>query len=297
MSVDRLDGASPRLYTYADCVRVHPDNHYPPKKNAIFTNMNIHFQLSRFVSYFKLLCQQNKLFSANPSSGPAGGILGFFFYKYYSEPATAQEDGLLGLCLIFMFVSMGGGLSFLENARTKHQRISVLMFPAGTLEKFLARYAYLTLALVATTSIVFISCDCIFYILRLLLADEPNPLVMGMLLEKLGHTSLSALAMMLSTFIYLSSFFLLCGLLFEKHPAIMSIVCMVTFVLAIVASGALVYGPEFLEDDTDMLAPLDDPVIDVVSNIIFVALIVFNYWASSRIFRRLQVVNPRLINW
>lgn len=219
-------------------------------------------------------------------------IQGFYILvvnMFQSPGRKSVEIGML-MCVCMLFVmAFYYASGVLGNARTKEQRITVLMLPASNAEKFCARLVYVLLFI----PLLFVSALVVATLLRmgiqLLLGHDDIIFGLGMVMEDNGYDFLNSLL----GHLFSVSLFVLGGVLFRKHPFIWTSVSIMTISFAIALIGVFIARfvlPEHMHIHISVEVPR------LIGHLLLVALTVFNFWLSYRLFRRLQLVQHKWFN-
>ena len=207
-----------------------------------------------------------------------------------------QEPGPKSVMTGMMFsVSVVGLLAayyasgILGNARTKEQRTTVLMLPASNAEKYWARLAYVLVVIPLLVVVALFVATLLRMGIQLLLGHDYIVFGFNMLFDENGFEFLETIL----AHIYMMSLFVLGGALFRKHPFIWTWVSIMSVILIIALVGGLLVK---LLNPTMQHVHIEFHLPSVIGDIVFLALTVFNFWFSYRIFCRLQIVQHKWFN-
>jgi len=203
-------------------------------------------------------------------------------------PKSVMIGMTMSIAMVFVLTYYyASGL--LGNARTKEQRTTMLMLPAGNAEKFCARLVYVLLFIPLLVIAALLVATLLRMGIQLLLGHDYVVFGLGMLTEDTPfHFFNSLLAQLFSL-----SLFVLGGVLFRKHPFIWTSVSTMTAIFAITLIAGFI-AKFVLPDHTHLHISLDVP--RTVGNIVMAVLTVFNIWLSYRLFCRLQLVQHKWFN-
>ncbi len=200
------------------------------------------------------------------------------------------------------------GASIFNNMRTKQSRATFLMLPASNLEKFVARFLWVTVGCLVMLVASLLITDAIQYMFSLFITPHMHGSLTVSLFENIfssrssdssnvivvnGHSMLSNQFPMwpwvISSFVYCHSFFTLGGSIFRKYTVILTVVSSFILIFLLV----VVVDPKFIAYIVKDLGPYKTGYALIV---LFILLGVFNYWLSYKLFTRMQVINNKWLN-
>ena len=247
-------------------------------------------------------------------------ILMIAFFEDIVAPTQIMIDGSLQFdyanhdhvkafmtVVIFVVFLQGASLIF-SNLRTKEERIAFLALPATRLEKFLVRWIYGTVVYVALFCLALIAADLLRYAITLLIGPGRPPLVFPEVFADIvpkinvnyvGGTDFNEtyvrdvrpwiLASLAMISVWLHSVYMLGSSLFRKYAWINTTIAGIAIflVLVVVISNL---------PDMELETKLTSSGMSKACVAVAFVLTVFNYWASYRVFSRIQVVPRKWIN-
>ena len=234
-----------------------------------------------------------------------GGDLG----NYYEDSMT----GLLATILIaFFFVS---ACNIFSNTKTKLQRENFLMLPANNLEKYAARFLMMSVGSILMMLIATLVADFVQFILSFFMTPGYHASIIGSSLSQIykiatiggnnpisilaWHEKIDAALLGWSFLIMIYSFCLLGGTFFRKQPLILTAVSGIIIFMIIGYCGSKledwgVFGVHYYENYYSQAPTLS--MTTIFWSVVFLALAAFNYWASYKLFTRMQVICNKWIN-
>ena len=186
------------------------------------------------------------------------------------------------------------------NLKTKTYRESFLMLPASNLEKYMARLLLIVIVSIVELTIILIATDAIQLAFSYIINPGFHVSITLPIIHKILDTPLFTRwgeqdAIFYSFFIFAHSFCTLGGTFYRKMAPLS------TFVTGLVLFMVFGYTIQRMAHAglLDFLTPYNDGhnyVWTTVLCIFFLALSAFNYWASYKIFTRMQVISNKWIN-
>ena len=252
--------------------------------------------------------------------GPYAGFLLVIIFCYMIECdfSSFQTAILSAFTLILVFGGYYTASSIMENMDTQQNRISFLMLPATSLEKFITRALYVTIGFTLTMLIALLLAEATRF-LFLPLFDLPegyNQSVLPFMWENLtrfqsmkftgeGADESYTIGVMTNVIGWLvlfwsHSFFILGGCYWQKHPfwKTLGVIMLVNHLLGLL--GILLI--QSLEDVNWQIneewveANLSWITIEGILSFfvaLFTCLLALNWWLSYRCFKRSQVIKPK----
>ena len=287
--------------------------------------MNKTFDLHRFgmVLRWDLLTNWKSYFYSN--AGLAIGIIMLSISMLYSFPHSyfiverdlnyyyeCRMTGFLAaIFILFIFIS---ACNIFSNMKTKLQRESFMMLPANNLEKYAARFLMMSIGSIIMMLIATLIADFVQFVLSFFMTPGYHASIIGSSLSQIykaatdaGNNPISILAWQYKidaailgwsflTMIY--SFCLLGGTFFRKQPIILTAVSGIIIFMIIGYCGSEL--EEWGAFDFFKHLNYDNPgtslCMAIFWSVIFLALAAFNYWASYKLFTRMQVICNKWIN-
>lgn len=185
------------------------------------------------------------------------------------------------------------------NLKTKQERINFFMLPSTNLEKYIARFVTVIFIWTLCCLVGFVVADVLQWLVSVILHPQVTGFVMSQIdfsgalssfYLKSGSSSVSHLCLLLTlilSMLSLHSFYLLGGTFFRRHAWVLTV--LVSIVLGMAFSSLTRRAPDSVE-----LANLNQRLYALIA--INVLIIVFNYWASFRLFERMQIINNKWVN-
>lgn len=207
------------------------------------------------------------------------------------------------LCSMVEFTCLFFGASTMfACVRHKKSAISFLMHPASNLEKYLTRWIYVTIGWTIVLTVSFFVADYFRVLFNMLMGWEATKSFFGMVFmdpiwdadsmrELLNAQSLSSAmagVILVLALVWTHSFYILGSAFFRRHPFILTSLAIVAIEIVLGVTGYNINDSLFHH----MLSDAER----CVAAVILLALIVFNYWASYRLFKRTNVINNKWIN-
>lgn len=228
---------------------------------------------------------------------------------YYYE--CRMTGFLAAIFILFIFIS---ACNIFSNMKTKLQRESFMMLPANNLEKYAARFLMMSIGSIIMMLIATLIADFVQFVLSFFMTPGYHASIIGSSLSQIykaatdaGNNPISILAWQYKidaailgwsflTMIY--SFCLLGGTFFRKQPIILTAVSGIIIFMIIGYCGSEL--EEWGAFDFFKHLNYDNPgtslCMAIFWSVIFLALAAFNYWASYKLFTRMQVICNKWIN-
>lgn len=281
--------------------------------------MNNSFSFNRFkmVVRWDFLSNRKQYFSS--TVGLAIGIFIMYLLAFQSYRAALKSTGEVFTQETIVDLTQGCGrvvvmiavialfalaANIFKNMRSKQQREAFLMLPASNIEKYLVRLFCMTIGGIVMMFVAIVISDAIIFVFNLMFAsgcyssltvaglqalfgDCTNCVVVnGDTLQAAANSNLATWIL----FIFTHSFFTLSGAFFNRHPVILA------FCTGLIVGGFLMFGAF---EGCSMINPAYCNSSSVFSTIFLVMLLiltVFNYWASYKLFTRMQIICNKWIN-
>ena len=288
--------------------------------------MNKTFDLHRFgmVLRWDLLTNWKSYFYS--MAGLAIGIILLSISMLYSFPHSYFiEEGDLGnyyecrmtgfLAAIYILLIFVSASNIFGNMKTKLQRESFLMLPANNLEKYAARFLMMSVGSILMMLIATLVADFVQFILSFFMTPGYHASIIGSSLSQIykiatiggnnpisilaWHEKIDAALLGWSFLIMIYSFCLLGGTFFRKQPLILTAVSGIIIFMIIGYCGSKledwgVFGVHYYENYYSQAPTLS--MTTIFWSVVFLALAAFNYWASYKLFTRMQVICNKWIN-
>ena len=288
--------------------------------------MNKTFDLHRFgmVLRWDLLTNWKGYF--NRIAGLAIGIILLSISMLYSFPHSYFiEEGDLGnyyecrmtgfLAAIYILLIFVSASNIFGNMKTKLQRESFLMLPANNLEKYAARFLMMSVGSILMMLIATLIADFVQFVFSFFMTPGYHASIIGSSLSQIykiatiggnnpisilaWHEKIDAALLGWSFLIMIYSFCLLGGTFFRKQPLILTAVSGIIIFMIIGYCGSKledwgVFGVHYYENYYSQAPTLS--MTTIFWSVVFLALAAFNYWASYKLFTRMQVICNKWIN-
>lgn len=216
---------------------------------------------------------------------------------------------LLFTSIVFIFVSS----DVLSPLSSKAKRISFLNLPATNLEKFVWRFLYVSVGFLAINLAAIILLDITHYLLLPLFslgegyANLLTPYLIAEIYDRITSiyfnvdgTPIDISAISVTTFLVMSlwahSLYLVGGCIWQKHPVLRTVSALF-FLFVLMLIVLKMFSPVLLDIKPFMTEFFRNngvkPFVIIVDCVIG-AFTLLNWWISYRIFRNMQIVNPKL---
>ena len=212
----------------------------------------------------------------------------------------------------FSVLFFGGSFTasyVLETMNTQQKRTSFLMLPATTFEKFFARFLYVTLGFVVLSTIALLLAEVTRFLL-LPLFDLPDTFkqstlpsvwqtIMNVRFNFNGNGIMESVVGWLFL-IWIHSFFLLGGCRWYKNAfwKTLGLIILVNFFFIFVSVNLVESLDESVIEEIVLWCEVNFSWVTVtgilsLAIVMFMLLIVLNWWLSYRCFTRSQVIKPK----
>lgn len=231
-------------------------------------------------------------------------IFSISILEHTYSPTEVRLQGLqnaVSLCVMTTFISvLISGSWIFSNMKTKQQRIMFKMLPASYSEKFLVRYIYALILWGAGVIAVFCLADATRIVICELAGIEWCQSGIPIFFDKIfdyniimaNGEKLTALTIAIELWaLWTHSTYVLGGVFFRRKQVV--ITSLVHFVFWMAVLWTISKIDENIGKVKLMLSFED--AANILS-VVFVALTIFNYWLSFRLFKRMQVINNKWIN-
>ena len=283
-------------------------------------NTNGYFSFSRLGLVMKRDLMENWKANLYRFLGPYTGFLIVILFCYMLEcDYESFRNIMLGaFTLILVFGGAFNASYIFENMNSQQKRISFLMLPVTSLEKFLARAMYVTLGFTLTMVVALLLAEGTRLLLLPLfnLSDGYNDSVIPFIWEKLTTIEVMEFTGMgkeesyrigyyreiisLLLLCWAHSFFILGGCYWQKHPfwKTLGVIILFNHLLGLI----FILLAQSLEDinwsinEEWIEANLNWVTVDGVLTfiiVLFTSFLAFNWWLSYKLFTRQQVIKPK----
>lgn len=228
---------------------------------------------------------------------------------YYYE---CRMTGFLSAIFILLFFVSASNI--FGNMKTKLQRESFLMLPANNLEKYAARLLMMSIGSILMMLIATLIADFVQFVFSFFMTPGHHASIIGCFLSQIYKTATSiphnpisilvwqwkidAALLGWSFLIMIYSFCLLGGTLFRKQPIILTAVSGIIIFMIIGYCGSKLedWGVFDFFNHLNYDNPGTSLCMAIFWSVVFLALAAFNYWASYKLFTRMQVICNKWIN-
>lgn len=210
----------------------------------------------------------------------------------------SKESVFFGLLCFIVFYVMASCI--FSNLRTKTYRENFLMLPASNKEKYMARLLLMVFLSLIELCIILFATDAIQLAFSYILNPEYHVSISWPVLKSIFGSTLFTRweeqdAIFYSFFIFAHSFCTLGGTFYRKMAPLF------TFATGLVLFLALGYLENWMGHTgfLNFLTPYTEGhnyIFTTVLCIFFLAISAFNYWASYKIFSRMQIISNKWIN-
>lgn len=210
----------------------------------------------------------------------------------------SKESVFFGLLCFIVFYVMASCI--FSNLRTKTYRENFLMLPASNKEKYMARLLLMVFLSHIELCIILFATDAIQLAFSYIINPEFHVSISWPVLKSIFGSTLFTRweeqdAIFYSFFIFAHSFCTLGGTFYRKMAPLF------TFATGLVLFLALGYLENWMAHTgfLNFLTPYTEGhnyIFTTVLCIFFLAISAFNYWASYKIFSRMQVISNKWIN-
>lgn len=229
--------------------------------------------------------------------------------KFHDFIANMAEWILLFTSIVFIFVSS----DVLSPLSSKAKRISFLNLPATNLEKFVWRFLYVSIGFLAINLAAIILLDITHYLLLPLFslgegyANLLTPYLIAEIYDRITSiyldvdgTSIDISAISVTTFLVMSlwahSLYLVGGCIWQKHPVLRTVSALF-FLFVLMLIVLKIFSPVLLDIKpfmTEFFRSNGVKPVVIIADCVIGAFTLLNWWISYRIFRSMQIVNPKL---
>lgn len=210
----------------------------------------------------------------------------------------SKESVFFGLLCFIVFYVMASCI--FSNLRTKTYRENFLMLPASNKEKYMARLLLMVFLSLIELCIILFATDAIQLAFSYIINPEFHVSISWPVLKSIFGSTLFTRweeqdAIFYSFFIFAHSFCTLGGTFYRKMAPLF------TFATGLVLFLALGYLENWMAHTgfLNFLTPYTEGhnyIFTTVLCIFFLAISAFNYWASYKIFSRIQIISNKWIN-
>ena len=266
---------------------------------SIYMNASKSFSFSRVGWLLKRDFAENWKYNLNVILAMSLAFLLPYLYnmEMHNAPWFGFDDGSLesyingytvGFVMIISFALDYFASQIMRNMRTKEQRLSYLMLPATSLEKFVSRALYVTLGIFMMLLLASLLSEVVHYLLvPLFELPEHKQVCIWPRVWMDIFSDINPLVLMHTLFTH--SLYILGGSYFRKHPFIKTCGLMLLVNIVIGYIAIQTYHPELIERNGSWLHVHKEAVSWGVK-IFTLCWVALNWWLSYKLFTRQQVV-------
>lgn len=259
---------------------------------TIFTNRKFYIQVAA-------ICAAVIIFVALCSIPNMLAFAKMYFTHKYNFTYVDNMSGVFGFIAVTYFATCSAFI--VSNIQDKRSRIAEFVIPASKLEKFVVRYIHLVVFIPLAALVGIAVGDVLQIILGLVITGDCQSFIVTMF-RNFGFTSDSATGtfLLVALFVFFHTLLLVLGTIIRRRAWIKSniIVWFSLFVLTMagLCIAYLVHNAIYGNVNYAITTLTDRDVLDVFLSIIIIAVSVFNYRLSFRIYSRMQIVTNRWHN-
>lgn len=247
------------------------------------------FSIQRFGQTMKWFAQTNR----NPLMRLFMGMyFGFLFMEMFLHIIHIDMLSILQSCVFvaYIYILVGADKMF-SVLSTKQRRTAFLMQPASNTEKFITRYLFNTLVWLAGIAIAFVLADTTRVLLSYVLNMDNHSMIFSLFSYIsfsgfFGDGAIRNSGILLIAFLWVHSVYMLGGTLFRRYSFFITSAILIAFmiVLALIAEA-----PGNIRGGMTQALPV--LAWDILAWTVTAALVIFNYAASFRQFRKMQIIH------
>lgn len=242
-------------------------------------------------------------------------IVLLYSFQNYMGIIFKEKDGLAifmqdKFCPFFIFIATFIFFIFASNIfgnmKTKLLRESYLMLPATKIEKYISRFLLMTIGTIIITFIALVIADVIQFIFSFFVTPGFHASITWetfhvLLRENDGNgIHWMGVGMIVSLCLFVHSFFALGGSFYRRNPVLLT-TCTAIFLCLVFGYWGVHAAMGLFPMDFNPNADIADikeqfNLRVIICSIFFLIIAVFNYWASYKIFCRMQVICNKWIN-
>ena len=269
-------------------------------------NTNQCFSFSRFVLLMKRDWLENWKTNLYRLIGPYAAIL-FVMWVLLMNGADFQSfAGFIAIvfAVLLYWGSLWSASHILESMNTQQKRISFLMLPATSFEKFLSRFLYVTVGFVLMCTLSLLLAEATRFLIQPFfdLPDTFNQSVFSTVWWEGIHKGITFSerfsyedfvvkgSIHFLYLVWIHSFFLLAGCCWYKHAFWRTLgLTIVVWLLIITVIVNSIH--EVMSSDT--LEFISESAFNFIAILVYSLLILLNWWLSYKLFTRSQVIQPK----
>lgn len=225
----------------------------------------------------------------------------------WADMATSQYmDSAITSTIIAFFVFIGVGASTIfGNMKTKENRVAFLIQPASNLEKYIVRLLHVTVLFYLCFVAAVLIADLLQFVYSLVVTPGYHVSIAWRLSQYphwigayLGGMDFSEAWLIVAILLWGHSLYLLGGAFFRRRAWLFTTALHFIIGLAFMSAG-ISYASDMasrVNINGETFTQEEAMTGVAVVCIVFHAITIFNYWASYKLFTRMQVVNNKWIN-
>lgn len=239
-------------------------------------------------------------------------VLRLFSMRYWLNSTDVELAGHQYQVSVCMFFSVIAFIAFyvlssciFNNMKTKLQRESFLMLPACNLEKFVARLLMMSIGALVQLFAAVILADVIQFIFSFIITPDFHISITWAVLSHIipiiqpfDNDWLKWITLY-SFILFSHSFATLGGTFYRKLPVLLTACTgiLLSMILGYIINKLGEAGVfDFFSHINFSNGSTADYCITITASFVFLALAAFNYWASYKLFTRMQVICNKWIN-
>ena len=221
---------------------------------------------------------------------------------FYSTFSDVISTNILMIYIISFYIFTG---NCFRNMRTKIKRENFMMLPASNLEKYLARFLNITLGGLILTFGATIIADFIQFLFSFLITPGLHISITWNFLTFIGTGNVEVnkdaldfegFFLVLATIVFVHSFYILGATFFRKHATLLTTFVGI-FLLLVIGYALNGLGEIGIFNFLDPIHVNKYSTAFIGAYIVIsLVLAAFNYWASYKLFTRMQVICNKWIN-
>lgn len=239
-------------------------------------------------------------------------VLRLFYMRYWLNSTDVELAGHQYQVSVCMFFSVIAFIAFyvlasciFNNMKTKLQRESFLMLPACNLEKFVARLLMMSIGVLVQLFAAVILADVIQFIFSFIITPDFHISITWTVLSHIISTiqpfdnDWLKWITLYSFILFSHSFATLGGTFYRKLPVLLTACTgiLLSMILGYIINKLGEAGVfDFFSHINFSNGSTADYCITITAFFVFLALAAFNYWASYKLFTRMQVICNKWIN-
>ncbi|RGH39557.1 hypothetical protein DW917_11110 [Prevotella sp. AM42-24] len=239
-------------------------------------------------------------------------VLRLFSMRYWLNSTDVELAGHQYQVSVCMFFSVIAFIAFyvlasciFNNMKTKLQRECFLMLPACNLEKFVARLLMMSIGVLVQLFAAVILADVIQFIFSFIITPDFHISITWAVLSHIIPTiqpfdnDWLKWITLYSFILFSHSFATLGGTFYRKLPVLLTACTgiLLSMILGYIINKLGEAGVfDFFSHINFSNGSTADYCITITASFVFLALAAFNYWASYKLFTRMQVICNKWIN-